>query len=150
MLQQLINSYLKKQENQNKHRDYFRGFEAIQHFIDNHSFFYFNVLPDSIEELNNYKDILQSMISEEENQGSVTIYLAGVDDCESEYFYTEALGLEYIKEQLPKYIKENAHKLYFETNINIRPIKIFTAEISDYFSGKQLEQALIYFKLENF
>lgn len=148
MLQQLINSYLKKQEDKN--RDYFRGFEIIQNFIDNNSFFQLNVLPDSIEELNNYKDILQPMITEEENQGSVIIYLAGIDDCESEYFYTESLGLEYIKAQLPKYIKDNADKLYFETNINIRPIKIFTAEISDYFSGKQLEQALIYFKLENF
>ncbi len=148
MLQQLIDFH-KKQQFENKPRDYVRGFECIEDFFDT-SLFYFHVLPNSIEELEEYKSHIQQTILKEESQGQVKIFLARVTDYEAEYFYQESDALNYIKTKLKEVINEELDKEYFDSDVSVRPINVFVTELSDYFSGQYLEKAQIYFNLNNF
>ncbi len=147
MLQQLID--FKKQQFENKNRDYIRGFECIQDFFDD-SLFYLHVLPNTIEELEEYKSHIQETILKEESQGQVKILLARVTDYEAEYFYQESDALNYIKTKLKEVINEESDKEYFDSDISVLSITIFITELSDYFSGNKLEKAKLYFNLNNF
>lgn len=147
MLQQLID--FKKQQFENKNRDYIRGFECIQDFFDDY-LFYLHVLPNTIEELEEYKSHIQETILKEESQGQIKILLARVTDYEAEYFYQESDALNYIKTKLKEIINEESDKEYFDSDISVRSITIFITELSDYFSGSKLEKAKLYFNLNNF
>jgi len=148
MLQQLIDFH-KKQQFENKQRDYVRGFKCIEDFFDK-ALFYFHVLPNSIEELEEYKSHIQQTILKEESQGQVKIFLARVTNYEAEYFYQESDALNYIKTKLKEIINEESDREYFDSDISVRSITIFITELSDYFSGNKLEKAKLYFNLNNF
>lgn len=147
MLQQLIKNY--KDELNVDDREHHQGFERIVDFLYE-GFFYEHVLPDSIEQLKEYEKIIQNSISEQENKGKVTIFLANVDDCESAYFYNEQSALCYIKNKLKEVIEENSEVDYFSTDVFIRPISIFISSLDSYFAGKALEEASLYFQMKNF
>lgn len=147
MLQQLIKNY--KDELNIDDREHHQGFERIVDFLYE-GFFYEHVLPNSIDQLKEYESIIQNSISEQENKGKVTIFLANINECESDYFYNEQSALSYIKSKLKEVIEEESENDYFSTDVFIRPISIFISSLDSYFVGKTLEEATLYFQMKNF